>query len=154
MFYKLRLYKQIPNQILKHHDTKFPNLQWYLERHSIAAYEAVAVWDDDILASPYQINALFTEMANSRASVFTPCMMRSNYEYLKRTFNRKQSGARRVAFIEMNAPIFSSSFLTSFILQFDPVIKGWETLKTKNIHLYIGTSRCSGLLRSASRLIG
>jgi hypothetical protein len=46
-------------------DTKFPNLKWYMESHSIDKYDAAAVWDGNIIAPVEHINALFLEAISS-----------------------------------------------------------------------------------------
>jgi hypothetical protein len=105
-------------------DTKFPNLLWYLKTHSIDAYDAVAVWDDDIVANSSQINALFDEMQNNKIDIFTPCHTRGNFNSLLR---HQRDGLRYINFIEMNAPMFKTEQLLDFMDSFNPIIKGWGT---------------------------
>lgn len=106
-------------------DTKFPNLLWYLKTHSIDAYDAVAVWDDDIVAGPSQINALFTQMQKNKIDIFTPCHTRGNFKSLLR--HRSPSPIRYINYIEMNAPMFERKELLEFMESFNPIIKGWGT---------------------------
>lgn len=103
-------------------DTKFPNLLWYLRTHSIDAYDAVAVWDDDIVAGPWQINALFEEMQKNNIDVFTPCHTRGSFKSLLR---HRSKGLRYINYIEMNAPMFKRQELLNFMDSFNPIIKGW-----------------------------
>lgn len=112
------------DKLYKRKDTKFPNLQWYLKSTDIMKYKAVAVWDDDIVASPQNINSLFKEMNKHNVDVFSPCHTRGFKKCLRKA---NLNGIRDVEYIEMNAPMFKPSFLESFMRNFDPVIKGWGT---------------------------
>lgn len=112
------------DKLYKRKDTKFPNLQWYLKSTDIMKYKAVAVWDDDIVASPQNINSLFKEMNKHNVDVFSPCHTRGFKKCLRKA---NLNGIRDVEYIEMNAPMFKPSFLESFMRIFDPVIKGWGT---------------------------
>ena len=105
-------------------ETKFPNLQWYAKTHDLSKYKSIAVWDDDIVASPLDINALFKEMALNNVDVFTPCHTRGNFPCLLKA---NPSGLRDIEYIEMNAPMFKPTFLIPFLEKFDPIIKGWGT---------------------------
>lgn len=105
-------------------ETKFPNLQWYMKNHPIDKYKAIAVWDDDIQASPTIINNLFAQMLLSYADVFSPCHTRGNFASLHK---HNSEGWRYVEYIEMNAPIFLTWKINDFMSVFDPVIKGWGT---------------------------
>jgi len=103
-------------------NTKFPNLQWYMKYYGIGQYKAVAVWDDDIVASPKTISALFTQMVGTGTDIFSPCHTRGSFASM---FKYNKGGTREVEFLEMNAPIFTPSRLKVFMSVFDPVIKGW-----------------------------
>lgn len=105
-------------------ETKFPNFQWYMKTHSIDKYKAIAVWDDDIQASPGAINQLFTEMLKSQADVFSPCHTRGNFPSL---YKHNPDGWRYVEYVEMNAPMFLPWKIKDFMSVFDPLIKGWGT---------------------------
>jgi hypothetical protein len=105
-------------------DTKFPNLKWYMQTHSINKYKAIAVWDDDIVASVDSINALFLEMITTDADIFSPCHKRGSFSYLQK---QQKGGVRDVRFIEMNAPMFLTWTLNDFMALFDPILKGWGT---------------------------
>ena len=110
------------DKLYKRKDTKFPNLLW--SKLDLSKYSAVAVWDDDIVASPRDINSLFTEMIENKVDVFSPCHTRG---FKKCLFKANPNGIRDIEFIEMNAPMFEPSFLTRFMKNFDPIIKGWGT---------------------------
>ena len=105
-------------------ETKFPNLQWYMKNHPIDKYKAIAVWDDDIQASPATINNLFEQMLLSCADIFSPCHTRGNFASL---LKHNSEGVRYVEYIEMNAPMFLPWKIHDFMSVFDPVIKGWGT---------------------------
>jgi hypothetical protein len=84
-------------------DTKFPNLKWYMETHSIEKYDAVAVWDDNIITPVKHINALFLEAITSNCDIFSPCHSKSIFPQLTKL---RKEGVRPVNFIDTNAPIF------------------------------------------------
>lgn len=113
------------DKLYKRKDTKFPNFQWYSKFVDITQYKAIAVWDDDLIVLPQQINSLFKEMILNDVDVFTPCHIISESKFcLKKA---RHNGIRDVEYVEMNAPIFKPSFLKSFINIFDPILKGWGT---------------------------
>jgi hypothetical protein len=105
-------------------ETKFPNLLWYLKTHSIDAYDAIAVWDDDIVADPLQINSLFSEMQKNKVNIFTPCHTRGIFKSLLR---HRENGLRYINFIETNAPMFEKKELLDFMDVYNPIIKSWGT---------------------------
>jgi hypothetical protein len=100
-------------------DTKFPNLKWYIETHSIEKYDAVAVWNDDIVAPVEHINALFLEAITSNCDIFSPCHSKSVFPQLLKL---RKEGVRSVNFIDMNAPIFLQWILKDFMVTYDPSI--------------------------------
>ena len=116
------------DSLIKNKDTKFPNLHKWLKNNDINNYKAIAVWDDDIVASPSDINKLFlnselfldSDLAD--AFVFTPCHTRGNFRFIQKLYD---DGFHEVSFIEMNAPIFSTTFLLNFMKNFDVNLKGW-----------------------------
>jgi len=124
VYYGTKEFNLQVDEVYKRKETKFPNLQWYSKEHDLSKYKAVAVWDDDIVASPKDINALFKEMIQNKVDVFSPCHTRGFKNCLKKA---NPSGIRDIEYIEMNAPMFNPAFLVPFIKQFDPIIKGWGT---------------------------
>eukprot|EP00928_Gymnodinium_smaydae_P073875 TRINITY_DN5698_c0_g1_i1.p1 TRINITY_DN5698_c0_g1~~TRINITY_DN5698_c0_g1_i1.p1 ORF type:complete len:376 (+),score=12.69 TRINITY_DN5698_c0_g1_i1:66-1193(+) len=112
------------DELLQRRDTKFPNIHWYLQLHSTKQYEAVAVWDDDIQATPKTINGLFLQMAASGVEIFSPCHTRGNFPCL---YKARKTGIRFVDFIEMNAPMFKPRFINDFARSFNDSLKGWGT---------------------------
>lgn len=124
VYYGIKDFKLQVDEIYKRKETKFPNLQWYSKEHDLSKYKAVAVWDDDIVASPKDINALFKEMIQNKVDVFSPCHTRGGKPCLKKA---NPTGIRDIEYIEMNAPMFNPTFLLPFIKKFDPIIKGWGT---------------------------
>lgn len=124
VYYGDKTFDYAVDEIYYRKDTKFPNLKWYMQNHTIDMYRAIAVWDDDIQASSKQIDFLFKQMLQSKANIFSPCHTRGNFASL---FKFKSSGWRHVDFVEMNAPMFNRDELIDFMSVFDSVIKGWGT---------------------------
>eukprot|EP00937_MAST-01D_sp_MAST-1D-sp2_P004561 g4561.t1 len=113
--------------LFKRQDTKFPNLQWYMQNHALASYDAIAVWDDDLIVTPAGIEALFAEMMSTpEANIFSPCQQGGTITYgsLKKCSKNVNGMPRRVPFVEMNSCMFRPQILRDFMGVFDPVIKG------------------------------
>lgn len=110
--------------VIYNKDTKFPNLKMFLSTNHYDTYDAIAVWDDDIRASVDDINTLFDEMILHNADIYSPCHTRGSFESLLKGYTRS---SRRVDFVEMNAPMFTSKTLLDFVQVFDKSIKGWGT---------------------------
>jgi hypothetical protein len=104
------------NELYIRQDTKFPNLNWYMETHSIDKYDAIAVWDDDIVAPVEHINALFLGAITSNCDIFSPCHSKSIFPQLLKL---RKEGVSSVNFIDMNAPIFLQWILKDFMVTYD-----------------------------------
>lgn len=113
------------DMLLKHKKTKFPNLKWYMSQYELD-YDYIAVWDDDIEATHKDLNMLFHQIRKYKLDILSPTFVPYHHRWFKR-LSPHGAGVRKIAYIEMNTPIFHIDFLKQFLSVFDETLIGWGT---------------------------